>query len=58
MSSRPPYRDLPDGSASHLLDPRLGSLELLTAERDFVAFPRQLLFGRKQFEAFLEPFLA
>jgi kynurenine formamidase len=33
VNSRPAYRELPDGSAWHLLDPRLGSLELLTAER-------------------------
>ncbi|HYV60719.1 MAG TPA: cyclase family protein [Acidimicrobiia bacterium] len=33
MSTRPKYRDLPDGSAWDVLDPRLGSLELLTPER-------------------------
>ena len=33
MSARPKYRDLPDGSAWDVLDPRLGSLELLTPER-------------------------
>ena len=30
---RPKYRDLPDGSAWDVLDPRVGSLELLTPER-------------------------
>jgi kynurenine formamidase len=33
VSERPAYRDLPDGSAWDVLDPRLGSLELLTPER-------------------------
>ena len=33
MSARPRYADLPDGSAWEILDPRLGSLELLTPER-------------------------
>jgi kynurenine formamidase len=33
VSERPKYRDLPDGSAWDVLDPRLGSLELLTPER-------------------------
>jgi kynurenine formamidase len=33
VSARPKYRDLPDGSAWDVLDPRLGSLELLTPER-------------------------
>jgi kynurenine formamidase len=33
VSTRPKYRDLPDGSAWDVLDPRLGSLELLTPER-------------------------
>jgi kynurenine formamidase len=33
MTTRPAYRDLPDGSAWEVLDPRLGSLELLTPER-------------------------
>ncbi len=33
MTERPAYRDLPDGSAWDVLDPRLGSLELLTPER-------------------------
>jgi kynurenine formamidase len=33
VSERPAYRDLPDGSAWDVLDPRLGSLELLTSER-------------------------
>jgi kynurenine formamidase len=33
LSARPKYRDLPDGSAWDVLDPRLGSLELLTPER-------------------------
>lgn len=33
MSTRPKYQDLPGGSAWEVLDPRLGSLELLTPER-------------------------
>jgi len=33
VTGRPAYRDLPDGSAWDELDPRLGSLELLTPER-------------------------
>jgi kynurenine formamidase len=33
VSIRPAYRELPEGSAWDVLDPRLGSLELLTAER-------------------------
>jgi kynurenine formamidase len=33
VSARPKYRDLPDGSAWDVLDPRLGSLGLLTPER-------------------------
>jgi hypothetical protein len=33
VTGRPAYRDLPDGSAWGLLDPDLGSLGLLTAER-------------------------
>lgn len=33
MTSRPKYADLPDGSAWDVLDPALGSLDLLTPER-------------------------
>src|SRR5919205_4370867 len=33
MSNRPAYRDLPNGSAWDVVYQRLGSLELLTAER-------------------------
>jgi kynurenine formamidase len=33
VSTRPAYRDLPDGCAWDVLDPQLGALELLTPER-------------------------
>ena len=47
MMSRPKYADLPDGSAWDVLDPQLGSLELLTAER--VAAAAQLVCTGKRF---------
>ncbi len=44
MSDRPAYRDLPGGRAWEHLDPRLGSLALLTPER--VAAAAKLVEGR------------
>ncbi len=47
MSARPKYADLPDGNAWELLDPRLGSLALLTPER--VAGAAQLVKSGRRF---------
>jgi kynurenine formamidase len=44
--SRPPYRDLPNGRAWEHLDPRLGSLALLTPER-VAAAARLVRTGRR-----------
>ncbi len=47
MAQRPRYADLPDGSAWDVLDPKLGSLELLTPER--VAAAAKLVTAGKRF---------
>ena len=47
MSGRPKYADLPDGSAWDVLDPQLGSLQLLTPER--VAAAAKLVTTGKRF---------
>jgi kynurenine formamidase len=46
VSERPRYSDLPEGSAWDLLDPRLGSLQLLTPER-VTAAARLVRSGRR-----------
>ena len=47
MAGRPKYSELPDGSAWDVLDPNLGSLELLTADR--VAAAAKLVRTGKRF---------